>query len=98
MKYFILFYKTIDDYKEKRAPYRSLHFEYIKDYIKRGEIIMGGALENPADEAIIIFHCSDRSVAESFAKSDPYVINGVISSWRVREWNEVVKEKISLEL
>jgi len=33
---------------------------------------------------------SSREAAEEFAHSDPFVLNGVVSSWRVREWNEAI--------
>jgi len=36
--------------------------------------------------------CGNRgsSVAESFARNDPYVINGLVTHWEVRRWNTVV--------
>ncbi|HLT37030.1 MAG TPA: hypothetical protein VK034_12115 [Enhygromyxa sp.] len=37
-----------------------------------------------------MFRGPDRSVAESFARADPYVQNGLISSWSVREWTVVI--------
>jgi uncharacterized protein YciI len=33
---------------------------------------------------------STREAAEEFARSDPFVLNGVVSRWRVREWNEAI--------
>jgi uncharacterized protein YciI len=33
---------------------------------------------------------STREAAEEFAHSDPFVLHGVVSSWRVREWNEAI--------
>ena len=32
----------------------------------------------------------DRSKVEDFAKNDPYVVNGLIQEWNVREWIVVV--------
>jgi uncharacterized protein YciI len=55
---------------------------------------MGGAFEDPADEALNIFRCEDKNIPEYFAKTDPYVLNGLITEWRVRHWSEVVQEKI----
>ncbi len=28
--------------------------------------------------------------AEEFARNDPFVVNGVVRSWEVREWHEAV--------
>ena len=90
----VLYYKTVPNYKEKRKVVRTIHLEHVKKYADRGEIIMGGALEDPADEALIIFNTDDITVAEDFARADPYVLNGLITEWRARLWNEVVVEKI----
>jgi uncharacterized protein YciI len=29
-------------------------------------------------------------VVEAFTKADPYVQNGLVTGWRIREWNVVV--------
>jgi uncharacterized protein len=88
--YYILFYKTIDDYIEKRAPFRAEHLKLAQDAQKSGALVMAGALDEPADEAVLVFRGDSPEVAENFAKNDPYVINGLISEWRVRPWNVVI--------
>jgi uncharacterized protein YciI len=37
-----------------------------------------------------MFAGEDGSGAEAFALSDPYVTNGLVRRWRVREWTTVV--------
>jgi hypothetical protein len=88
--YYILFYKTVDDYVERRKPHRQEHLELAKNAFKNGTLIMGGALSDPADSAILIFKGESELVAEEFAKNDPYVKNGLIVEWSVRLWNVVV--------
>jgi uncharacterized protein len=29
-----------------------------------------------------------REAAEEFAREDPFVVNGVVRDWQIREWNE----------
>jgi hypothetical protein len=36
--------------------------------------------------------------AEAFAAADPYVTNGLVSSWRVREWTTVVGATAAIHL
>jgi uncharacterized protein YciI len=31
-----------------------------------------------------------REAAEAFVRDDPFVQNGVVGSWEIREWNEVL--------
>ena len=88
--YYILFYKTVDDYVEKRAPYRKNHLEYAGAAHKRGELFMAGALADPADGAVLVFKADGPQVAEQFARNDPYVINGLITEWKVRPWTVVI--------
>jgi hypothetical protein len=56
----------------------------------QGELLLGGALTEPADTAVLLFKGDSATVAESFARVDPYVTNGLVKQWRVREWTTVV--------
>jgi uncharacterized protein YciI len=88
--YSILFYKTVDNYVERRAPYRKLHLAHATAAHQRGELFMGGALSDPADSAVLVFQGEDVSVAADFARNDPYVLNGLITEWHVRPWAVVI--------
>lgn len=88
--YYILFYKTVDNYVEKRKPYRDAHLAYAKKAHKRGELVLAGALAKPANGAVLVFKGENSSGAENFAKNDPYVKNGLIEEWKVREWTVVI--------
>ena len=91
MKHFLLTYTLAPDYLERRPAYRDAHLAYAWAAIERGEAVLGGALV-PAEEAMLLFQGYDASAAEAFARNDPYVVNGIVSAWRVREWVTVVGE------
>ncbi|HEU5287790.1 MAG TPA: YciI-like protein [Candidatus Limnocylindria bacterium] len=88
--YFVLLYDLVDDYLERRAPLREQHLKLAREAEARGELVLGGALADPADRSIIVFKGDDASVAERFAKADPYVHNGLVKKWTVRKWSLVV--------
>jgi uncharacterized protein YciI len=88
--YYLLLYDVVEDYVEKRKPHREAHLECAKKAIARGELVMGGAFSDPVDGAALLFKGDDPSVAEKFARADPYVVNGLVESWRVRAWNVVI--------
>jgi uncharacterized protein len=88
--HYLLMYDLADDYMQRRAPLRGLHVAHAKQAIARGELVLGGALANPADHAILLFKGDSPQPAESFAATDPYVVNGLVKQWRVREWTTVV--------
>ena len=52
--------------------------------------MLAGAFADPPDGAALVFRGPDRSVAERFAQADPYVRNGLVTAWRVREWTVVI--------
>ena len=88
--YYILFYKTVENYVERRAPYREEHLEYAIAAHERGSLVMAGALSEPADSAVLVFKCDEPAAAEEFARNDPYVKNGLIVEWQVRPWTVVI--------
>jgi uncharacterized protein YciI len=90
MKHFLLLYTTADDYLERRDEYRSEHLRPAWRYQERGDLVLAGALTEPADGAVLLFQGDTAAAAEEFANSDPYVANGLIREWEVREWNTVV--------
>jgi uncharacterized protein YciI len=88
--HYLLIYDVVDDYVERRAPLRSAHIALAQAAAARGELVLGGALANPPDTAVLLFRGDSPRDAEAFAKSDPYVLNGLVKQWRVREWTTVV--------
>ena len=90
MNYYALFYEVVDDFVARRAPFRQEHLRLANEARERGEIILAGALAEPADRALIVFRAAEKSKAEAFACKDPYVVNGLVKKWEVRPWNVVV--------
>ena len=91
MKHFLLTYALAPDYLERRPEFRAAHLALARDAAARGELVLGGALAS-ADEAVLLFAGEDGAAAEAFASADPYVANGLVMHWRLREWVTVVGE------
>lgn len=92
MRHFLLFYEVEDDYTERRGEFRGAHLEKAWAAHQRGELVLGGALADPVDGAVLLFKGQSEEVAASFARADPYVVKGLVKSWRVREWSTVAGE------
>ena len=90
MGYFVLFYDVVDDDVTRRAAVRQEHLRHAEAAVERGELVLGGAFSDPVDRALLVFRASDRSVVEAFARSDPYVTNGLVTRWDVRSWTVVI--------
>lgn len=88
--YFLLRYEVVDDYLTRRAPLRAEHLALARAAVARGELRLGGALDEPTDEAVLVFRGEDATSAEAFARVDPYVREGLVRRWSVRRWNVVI--------
>ena len=88
--HFLLFYDLAEDYLARRSFFRKEHLALAWQAQERGELILAGAMAEPADQAMLLFQGDSPEVAEKFAVADPYVINGLVIAWRVRAWTTVV--------
>lgn len=90
MPYYVLFYDVINDFVARRGAYRDEHLRLARDVHARGELVLAGALADPADGALLIFQGESPAAVEAFARQDPYVKNGLVTKWKVRNWTVVV--------
>lgn len=90
MKHFLLLYDYVADVLDRRPQFRGAHLKHAWAAVERGDIVVAGALADPVDGAVLMFKGADKSVAEEFARADPYVTGGLVERWQVREWTTVV--------
>lgn len=91
--HFLLFYEVVPDYLTRRAPLRAEHLSLVKESHAQGDLVLAGALANPADGAVLVFR--SKAAAEAFAAADPYVRHGIVTSFRVREWTTVIGDGVT---
>jgi len=91
--HYLLFYEVGDDYVARRSEFRNEHLAMAWSASGRGELVLGGALTNPVDSTVLLFKSDSPAVAENFARTDPYVLNGLVKRWYVREWMTVAGEQ-----
>jgi uncharacterized protein YciI len=98
MKHFVLLYDYVPDFREKRAPHRALHLEHARASVARGQLQLGGAFAEDPPQGMLLFKAESAATAQAFAEADPYVVNGVVTAWRVREWTTVVGPAASTQV
>jgi uncharacterized protein YciI len=55
------------------------------------ELFMAGAfLDNPDEPLTSMGILRSREDAEEFAKGDPFVVNGMVINWYIREWANIL--------
>jgi uncharacterized protein YciI len=90
--HYLLLYDTAPDYLVRRGEYRAGHLELAWAASARGELVLGGAVGDPVESALLLFSSDSPDVASAFARADPYVLNGLVTSWRVLPWSTVAGE------
>jgi uncharacterized protein YciI len=88
--HYLLTYDLAPDYLDRRDQFRTAHLKLAWAAQERGELVLAGALADPADGAVLVFEGDSPAAAEQFAAADPYVINGLVARYRVRPWTTVV--------
>lgn len=86
--HWILRYTTTPDYLERRVAFREAHLALAWAAADQGDLILGGAVGDPPESALLLF--ANEAAAHAFAEADPYVANGLVARWEVLPWNTVV--------
>jgi uncharacterized protein YciI len=88
MKY-VVFYESGPDVLTLAPQHFPAHQARLRDFHERGELLMVGTFGDPvAEGSMAIF--ATREGAEEFVEEDPFVLHGVVRSWTLREWNEIL--------
>lgn len=91
--HYLLIYHLNPDYLERRGEYRNEHLALAWEAAESDGLLLGGALQDPSDQAILLFEGDSPEAAENFAKKDPYVKEGLVKKWEVRPWMTVVGDR-----
>lgn len=60
------------------------HKVIVDKYIERGDVIGIGAFADKGNMAIF----KTRSAAEQFVTEDPFILEGLVSSFVIKDWND----------
>jgi uncharacterized protein YciI len=88
--HYLLIYDYVPDVLTRREAFRSAHLTLAWQAQERGELLLGGALTDPTDGAVLLFQGDSPAAAEAFVAADPYVRGGLVARWRIRPWLTVV--------
>jgi uncharacterized protein len=88
---YVLFYESADDVMSKAPPVYPRHLARLKEFRDRGDLLLVGTFGDPqAEGSMAVF--GSRDAAEEFVRDDPFVNEGVVKTWTLREWDEVASE------
>jgi uncharacterized protein len=84
---YVLFYESADDAATKVPEHYPAHAARANEFHARGTLLLTGPFHPaPGGGAMSVF--TSRDAAEEFVRGDPFVVNGVVGNWYIREWDE----------
>jgi uncharacterized protein len=86
MKY-VLIYESAADVAETAPLHFAAHKARWHEFLESGSLLLIGPFTDQSG-AMAVF--TTRAAAEEFAAGDPFVLNGVIRNWYIREWLEAI--------
>jgi uncharacterized protein len=86
-KKYVLLYESADDVLAKAPAHFEAHSARGQEFHERGALVAYGPFGDPQEQgSMAVF--TTREAAEEFAREDPFVVNGVVRDWQIREWDE----------
>jgi uncharacterized protein YciI len=64
------------------------HKAFVDEFIKRGEIAGIGPFMDPEGGNMALFR--SKAAAEEFAKSDPFLLEGLVKEYRIKDWGDAM--------
>jgi hypothetical protein len=93
--HYLLIYEFAPDYLARRPQHRDAHLTLAWQSAERGELLLGGAVGDPLEGAILLFRADSAAIPTAFAHADPYVSKGMVTRWRVAPWHTVAGDQAS---
>jgi uncharacterized protein len=88
---YVLNYRAVEDFMPLAREHGASHVARLRQFHSAGTLLMVGTLREPMNgDALGVF--TTREAAEDFVSSDPFVLNGVVESWSVRPWEDILSE------
>jgi uncharacterized protein len=66
------------------------HKAVVETFVARGEVIGIGPFSDRGNMAIF----RTKEAAEAFAMQDPFILEGLVKSFAIREWNDTMLTKM----
>jgi uncharacterized protein len=60
------------------------HKAFLDEFVARGEVVGVGPFTDPAGGNMALFRT--RAAAEAFAKADPFLLEGVVREYQIKDW------------
>ena len=89
--YYVVFvmtaYASFEDALTTARDTVAAHIARSEEWHRQGTLLMAGAfLDHPAEPLSTMAVLTTREAAEAYIQGDPFVLNGMVQKWYIREW------------
>jgi uncharacterized protein YciI len=85
----VVLYHATADVLERAPAYMPAHQACIQEFHDRGDLLLIGTFGDPVREGALCVLRS-REAAEAWVKQDPFVTEGLVARYEIRDWNEIL--------
>jgi uncharacterized protein len=82
----LMFYALAPDGLAQVPDHFPAHRQRLEAFRQRGTLLMAGPYGQPPVGALAVF--TDDASARGFARDDPFVVHGLVSTCRFEPWDE----------
>jgi uncharacterized protein YciI len=86
VKYAVI-YESADGVRARVPEVMPAHRAWYREFARRGDLLMVGPFSDATGALAVL---TSRAAAEEFAAGDPFVVNGLVRNWFIREWMEAL--------
>lgn len=80
-------YDSLEDALSRASDLIAIHRTRSNELHAQGTLLLAGAFLDSSQGGLrTMAICPTREAAEEFVKGDPFVLNGMVSTWSIREW------------
>ena len=90
MTMYVLLYESAEDVASKAAARFPAHWARCQEFHAAGTLLQVGTFADVQAHGAMAILTSGEAARE-FAEGHPFVLEGVVSSWEIREWNEALQ-------
>lgn len=85
----VVIYHSADDVLARAPLHWEGHSACIDEFHERGDLLLIGTFGDPVREgALCVFR--SRAAAEEWVTRDPFVTEGLVARYEIRDWNEIL--------
>ena len=94
MRYVLLFetaYNSLEEALQQAPRDIQAHLARTREFHTRGVLLEAGAFRDPDHKLSTMAIFTTREAAEEYAAGDPFKINGMVTSYSIREWTNALR-------